>query len=75
MGVSYNGGKDKAGIMTDTFFETMERYREAFGDYFPTEGHTLSMADMIRVMEECIEAGEPYREPPLLDEGGLPIDY
>ena len=46
------------------FWETMDAYNEAFGEYFPTESCYASNAEMIELMRKAIETGEPY-EPQL----------
>lgn len=52
---------------SNEFWETMDAYNDAFGEFFPTEMVGSSEADMIARMRESVASGVPFD--PKLPEG------
>lgn len=52
---------------SDEFWEAMDAYSDAFGEFFPTEMAGCSESDMIGLMREAVASGVPFD--PKLPEG------
>lgn len=46
--------------MSTEFWEKMDQYQEAFGEYFPTEVCLASDTEMMALMDKAIASGTPY---------------